>query len=102
MTNTGVHSVATDTAYVLKAGSGSSDTPVWAQLAITELLDVASTAPTTGQYLKWNGTAWEAASLASILLTIQEGDVTVDAAVTVIDFDASDFNVTSSPAGEGN
>lgn len=35
-------------------------------------------------------------------LTVQEGDSDVDTAVTVLDFDASDFNVTSSPAGEAN
>jgi hypothetical protein len=35
-------------------------------------------------------------------ITVQEGDSTVDAAVTTLDFDASDFNVTSSPAGEAN
>lgn len=34
-------------------------------------------------------------------ITVQEGDVTVDAAVTVIDFGAG-FDVTSSPAGEVN
>jgi hypothetical protein len=35
-------------------------------------------------------------------LTVQEGDVDVDTAVTTIDFNASQFNVTSSPAGEVN
>jgi hypothetical protein len=35
-------------------------------------------------------------------LTVEEGDSSVDTAVTHIDFDASDFNVTSSPAGEAN
>jgi hypothetical protein len=32
-------------------------------------------------------------------LTVEEGDSSVDTAVTHIDFDASDFNITSSPAG---
>lgn len=35
-------------------------------------------------------------------IIVQEGDATVDAAVTTLDFDASDFNITSSPAGEAN
>lgn len=35
-------------------------------------------------------------------ITVQEGDADVDTAVTTLDFDASDFNVTSSPAGEAN
>lgn len=35
-------------------------------------------------------------------IVVQEGDVDVDTAVTTLDFDASDFNVTSSPAGEAN
>lgn len=38
----------------------------------------------------------------SVIVTVQEGDSTVDAAVTTLDFDASDFNITSSPAGEAN
>lgn len=36
------------------------------------------------------------------VITVQEGDSDVDTAVTTLDFDASDFNVTSSPAGEAN
>jgi len=39
---------------------------------------------------------------AAFTLTVQEGDSNVDTNVTVIDLDASDFNVTSSPAGEAN
>ena len=35
-------------------------------------------------------------------IIVQEGDSDVDTAVTTLDFDASDFNVTSSPAGEAN
>jgi hypothetical protein len=35
-------------------------------------------------------------------ITVQEGDSTVDAAVTTLDFDSTDFVVTSSPAGEAN
>lgn len=35
-------------------------------------------------------------------IAVQEGDVTVDGTVSTLDFDASDFNVTSSPAGEAN
>jgi hypothetical protein len=39
---------------------------------------------------------------ASATITVQENDVTVDAAVTTLDFDTSDFNIASSPAGEAN
>jgi hypothetical protein len=39
---------------------------------------------------------------ASGTITVQEGDSTVDAAVTTLDFDSTDFIVTSSPAGEAN
>lgn len=35
-------------------------------------------------------------------IIVQEGDSDVDTAATTLDFDASDFNVTSSPAGEAN
>lgn len=41
-------------------------------------------------------------SFPTMTITVQEGDVTVDASVTTLDFDASDFNVSSSPAGEVN
>lgn len=43
-----------------------------------------------------------AASTGSVNITVQEGDSTVDAAVTTLDFDASDFNVSGAPAGEAN
>lgn len=35
-------------------------------------------------------------------IIVQEGDVDVDTAVGTLDFDASDFTITSSPAGEAN
>ena len=35
-------------------------------------------------------------------LVVQENDVTVDAAATTLDFNGTDFDVTSSPAGEAN
>jgi hypothetical protein len=56
---------------------------------------------TDGQYLRLASglPAWET---QTITVTVQEGDVTVDAAVNTLDFDASDFNVSSSPAGEAN
>ena len=38
----------------------------------------------------------------TIGIVVQEGDTTQDANVTTLDFDASDFNVTSSPSGEAN
>ena len=40
--------------------------------------------------------------LGGSTITVQEGDSDVDTAVTTLDFDASDFNVTSSPSGEAN
>lgn len=36
------------------------------------------------------------------VITVQEGDADVDTAVTTLDFDASDFNITSTPSGEAN
>lgn len=39
---------------------------------------------------------------ASSSIIIQAGDVTVDSAASTIDFDNTDFSVTSSPAGEAN
>lgn len=38
----------------------------------------------------------------AITIIVQEGDSTVEASATTLDFDASDFNVTSSPSGEAN
>lgn len=38
----------------------------------------------------------------SVIVIVQEGDSTVEASATTLDFDASDFNVTSSPSGEAN
>lgn len=38
----------------------------------------------------------------TLYVTVQEGDVTVDAAVTTLDFDPDAFDVSSSPAGEAN
>lgn len=35
-------------------------------------------------------------------IAVQEGDSDVDTGVSTLDFDASDFNVSSSPAGEAN
>lgn len=43
-----------------------------------------------------------AAPTAAASITVQEGDVTVDAAVTTLDFNATSFDVSSSPAGEAN
>lgn len=60
----------------------------------------------TAVYRKESGTGntgWVAiASGSGATITVQEGDSNVDTAVTTLDFDASDFNVTSSPAGEAN
>ena len=35
-------------------------------------------------------------------IAVQEGDSTVSAAASTLDFDATDFNITESPAGEAN
>lgn len=48
------------------------------------------------------GTPAEGNHTHTYTITVQEGDSNVDTAVTTLDFDASDFNVTSSPAGEAN
>ncbi len=42
------------------------------------------------------------ASVSAATIIVQEGDATVDAAASTLDFAAGDFNVTSSPAGEAN
>jgi hypothetical protein len=55
---------------------------------------------TGGTYEWFNLTETPAASVVTI--TVEEGDATVDALVTNLDFDASDFNVTSGPGGEAN
>lgn len=49
----------------------------------------------------WMNTA-TAGGFFSGTITVQEGDANVDTAVATLDFDASDFNITSSPAGEAN
>jgi fibronectin-binding autotransporter adhesin len=58
-----------------------------------------------GQVLKWNGTSsvWECATDANAgSLSLQEGDTTVTGSATTIDYLGNDFDVTESPAGEGN
>lgn len=45
---------------------------------------------------------WSAPALGTTSLIVQEGDSTVEATATILDFDASDFNVSSSPSGEAN
>jgi hypothetical protein len=52
--------------------------------------------PGTGQ------TTISASGGGAATITVQSGDSTVDGSVTTVDFDASDFTVTSSPAGEVN
>lgn len=75
---------AGDTFYIDSAGK-------WARLAKGtdgQILQLASGVP-----------AW---ATRTFTVTVQEGDVTVDANVSTLDFDASDFDVTSSPSGEAN
>jgi hypothetical protein len=53
------------------------------------------------KFLRDDGT-WQTVSVPASGVEVQEGDVQVAAAATVLDFDASDFNVTETPAGEAN
>lgn len=41
-------------------------------------------------------------SISLPVIIVQEGDSTIESALASLDFDASDFNVTSSPSGEAN
>ncbi len=88
----------------IKAGTGSPEGVVSSQVGSLWLRTDGGA--NTAVYRKESGTGntgWVAVSAASGgTITVQEGDATVDAAVTTLDFDASDFNVTSSPAGEAN
>jgi hypothetical protein len=47
-------------------------------------------------------TLYESLGGGGLTITVQENDVDVDTAVTTLDFDTSDFTITSSPAGEAN
>jgi parallel beta-helix repeat protein len=64
--------------------------------------DPIPTPTVSSTVLTYNGSAivWAANSTGTVI--VQEGDVTVDAAATTLDFDASDFTITSSPSGEAN
>jgi len=75
---------AGDTFYIDSAGK-------WARLAKGtdgQILQLASGVP-----------SWATKTFTMI---VQEGDVTVDANVSTLDFDATAFNITSSPSGEAN
>lgn len=71
---------------VIDGGAGVEDALVWIRKNAADAIEMI-TLPD---------------SVPSTTITVQEGDSTVDAAVTTLDFDASDFNITSSPAGEAN
>lgn len=88
------------------AGTGDMESLTGAQA--TTILDTFTStlkglAPASGggttNFLRADGT-W-AAPTASATITVQENDTTIDSAVTTLDF-STDFDVTSSPAGEAN
>ncbi len=57
----------------------------------------------TNEILKWNGTSWICSVDAnSGSLSVQENDTTVSSAVSTLDFLGADFDVSETPAGEGN
>jgi len=66
-------------------------------------LDATVGAPADNAILTYDSSTgrWKAAA-ASGTLTVQENDVNVDTPTTTLDFDSTDFNITSSPAGEAN
>ncbi len=61
-----------------------------------------------GQLLKWDGTTnmWKCSAdvggLSSAVVNVQEGDVMLTNSADTLDFNASDFSLTESPAGEVN
>ena len=91
-------------AKVLKASVSPTVTPVYGTLNLAELNDVDETTPTDGQVVTWDAASskYKPKAPPSVQVIVQEGDVTVDAAVNTLDFAAAKFDVTSSPAGEAN
>src|SRR6478752_3104414 len=91
-------------AKVLKASTSPTITPVYGTLNLSELNDVDETVPADGQIVTWDAASskYKPKAPPALYVTVQEGDVTVDALANTLDFDANAFNVTSSPAGEAN
>jgi hypothetical protein len=91
-------------AKVLKASTSPTITPAYGTLNLSELNDVDSTTPVDSYVLTWETatSTYKPKAPPAVQVTVQEGDVTVDAAVNTLDFDANNFNITSSPAGEAN
>lgn len=87
------------------AGPASTDTMIAAWGKVLRLFNVLA-GGATGEVLKKNSAtnfdwAWAADNTGGGSLTVQEGDATVSAAVSTLDFGAG-FDVTESPAGEAN
>ena len=93
-----------EAASVLKAAATADSPPAYAQLAIGELSDVATTAPADEQVLAYDTTTalWRPVTPSQMTLVIQEGDTTVVAQAATLDFSASPFAVTESPSNEAN
>ena len=71
---------------VVDGGAGVEDALVWVRKNAADAIELV-TVPD---------------SFPTMTITVQEGDVDVDTSVTTLDFDASDFVVGGSPAGEVN
>ncbi len=82
----------------------SGNTPVIGTLNLSELNDVDETVATDGQVVTWDAASskYKPRTPASVQIVVQEGDTTKVAAANTLDFDATDFDVTESPAGEAN
>ncbi|MCA9264978.1 MAG: hypothetical protein KDA60_14060 [Planctomycetales bacterium] len=100
ITNDGDYSVAGAPIFI-KAAVSPTTTPSWSSIALSDISNVSTTAPTSGQALVYNGTAWAPAA-QSPGIDVKEAGTSVDDETTTLDFDGDSFNVTSSPAGEAN
>jgi hypothetical protein len=83
-----------------KRASGSEDELYYGVADASDTMQLRRILTTTYADTLYSATGHTHVGGASIV--VQEGDVNVDTAVTTLDFDASDFNVTSSPSGEAN
>lgn len=71
---------------------------------LSDLSDVASNAPTSGQFLKWNGTSWIPDSIPTINSLDDIGDVNLTGAASgsMIVYDGNNWVSTSNPVISGN
>jgi hypothetical protein len=76
---------------VLKASIGSS-TPSYSLLTLSDLNDVGEQVPTSGQLLRWNGSAWAPATVET-----GGGGVTGDSRQTI--YNDENFGATGTLAG---